>query len=208
MEALKGKERIKDSLHSARRERRRGLVPGIIYGSERGNMLFEVGELELNKEISRLGVHGAVDIQINNENHKALIKEIQKDPVTKKILHIDLQEIDENKGIQTEVPLIFLGEIPSSRGGGIVQKEKSSVKVQGKYSEIPKVITIDVSNMHMGSVCRIADLEVASEISFMEDPDTVLAVVSRAGTSGDASDNNISGSVNSTTDRKPPEEVK
>ncbi|QGU94982.1 50S ribosomal protein L25 [Clostridium bovifaecis] len=208
MEILRCEKRVKDSLHSAKRERRKGLVPGILYGSEIGNMLFEIGELELNKEISRLGEHGAVNLEINNESHKALIKEIQKDPVTQKIVHIDLQEINENKIIQTEVPLIFSGEISSSNGGGIVQKEKNNIRVQGKYNKIPKSITVDVSNMRIGDVYRISDLEISNEISFIEDPSTVVAVVSRASTTGDASDNNLNSSINSTTDKKPPVEKK
>ncbi|MFU0823622.1 50S ribosomal protein L25 [Clostridium sp.] len=207
METLKGIERTKTSLHSAKRDRRKGLVPGVLYGSKTRNMLFEIGELELNKKISKIGEHGAVNLKINNENYNALIKEIQKDAVTQKIIHIDLQELNEDNVIQTEVPLVFLGE-GLSKDGGIIQKEKSSIKVQGKYNRIPKSIHVDVSSMHIGDVYRISDLEISNEISFMEEPNTVLAVVSRASTSGDGSDNNINGSINSTTDKKPPVEKK
>jgi len=207
METLKGIERIKSSVHSAKRDRRKGLVPGVLYGSKTRNMLFEIGELELNKKISKIGEHGIVNLQINNENHNALIKEVQKDAVTQKIIHIDLQELDENKVIQTEVPLVFSGEA-LSKDGGIIQKEKNIIKVQGKYDKIPKSICVDVSNMHIGDVYRISDLEISDEISVMEEPNTVLAVVSHSGTSGDGSDNNINSSINSTTDKKPPVEKK
>lgn len=207
MEILKAKERDKNSLHSVRKKRKMGLVPGVIYGSQIGNMLFEVGELELNKEISKLGEHGTIEMELNNKRVKALIREIQKEPVTKKIIHIDLQEIDKDKRIETEVPLLFSGSLPSSKEG-IVQKEKSSVRVEGKYSDIPKFISVDVSKMDMNDVLRIRDLEISEEISFAEDLDTVVAVVTHIGTSGDSSDNNVDGSINTTTDKKPPEENK
>lgn len=207
MEIIKANERDRNSLHSVRKKRRMGLVPGVIYGPEVGNMLFEVGELELNKEISKLGEHGTIELQVNNKNIKALIREIQKEPVTKKIIHIDLQEIDKNKRIETEVPLLFSGSLSSSKDG-IVQKEKSSVRVEGRYSDIPKFITVDVSKMDMNDVLRVGDLEISKEISFAEDLDTVVAVVTHIGTSGDNSDNNLDGSINTTTDKKPPEEKK
>lgn len=184
MEILKCQERKKEVVHSGRKSRKKGLVPGILYGTQLGNVLFEIGELELNKEISKNGEHGAINLLINNTEHKAIIKEIQKEPVTQKLIHIDLQEFDDNKVIETEVPLNFTGEDLASKNGGIVQKEKNSVKVEGKYNEIPKVFNVNLSNMHLGDVLRLSDLEVSSEITFAEDINKVVAVVSRTSRRG------------------------
>jgi large subunit ribosomal protein L25 len=184
MEVLKCEERKKEVVHSGKKSRQKGLVPGILYGAQLGNVLFEIGELELNNEISKIGEHGAVRLLINNTEHMAIIKEIQKEPVTRKLIHIDLQEFDNNKIIETEVPIIFTGEDLATKNGGIVQKEKSSVKVQGKYNEIPKAFNINLSNMHLGNVLRLSDIELSSEITFAEDINTVLAVVSRTSVKG------------------------
>lgn len=179
MEILKCEERKKDVVHSAKKSRRKGLVPGVLYGAQLGSLLFEIGELELGRELSKNGEHGAINLIINNKEHKAIIKEIQKEPVSQKIIHIDLQEFDENKVIETDVPLIFTGEELATKGGGILQREKSTVKVEGKYNKIPKAINVDLSSMHLGDVVRLSDIEIGSEISFAEDINTVLAVVSR-----------------------------
>ncbi|KGN03523.1 50S ribosomal protein L25 [Clostridium novyi A str. 4570] len=177
MDVLKANERIKDSNHSARRERKKGMVPGVLYGAGVQNTLFEIGEIELNREVLKNGEYGGIDLQINNNHHKAIVKEIQKDPVTKKILHIDLQEIDKNEVIQTEIPINFVGEEFIAKRGEIVQKEKSNIKVQGKYDDIPKSISVDVSKMYSGDVFRVNDVEMASEIICLDDMDTILAVV-------------------------------
>ncbi|KGM96442.1 50S ribosomal protein L25 [Clostridium novyi A str. 4552] len=177
MDVLKAKERIKDSNHSARRERKKGMVPGVLYGAGVQNTLFEIGEIELNREVLKHGEYGGIDLEINNNHHKAIVKEVQKDPVTKKILHIDLQEINKDEVIQTEIPINFIGEEFIAKRGEIVQKEKSNIKVQGKYDNIPKSINVDVSKMYSGDVFRVNDVEMASEIICLDDMNTILAVV-------------------------------
>lgn len=182
METLKCDERIKNRSHSGRKSRALGKIPGILYSPELGNLLFEVGELEFNREILKHGEHAALNLKLNNKEHMALIKDIQKEPVTQKVLHIDLQEINSEKVIEAEVPILFVGEDLVGKNGGAIQKEKSSVKIQGKYHQIPKIINVDVSKMLKGNVLKIADLEMAKEIAFLDDLNTVLAVVSRTGT--------------------------
>jgi len=183
METLKCEKRTKDSSHSARRSRRMGKIPGVLYSSSIGNIMFEVADLDFNREIQMQGEHSAISLLINNNEHKALIKELQKEPVTQKVIHIDLQEINEQNVIQTEIPVVFIGESVVAKNGAIIQKERNNVKIQGKYSEIPKVVNVDVSKMHIGDVFRIADLELAKEITFLDDLNSVLAVVSKSGVS-------------------------
>jgi len=182
MEELKGIIRRKNSLHDARKERRKGLVPGVIYGKSIQNLMFEIGELELNKEISVNGEHGLIDINIDGKQHKGLIKEIQRDIVTHKILHIDIEELTGNKQITSEVPLMYMGEDFVVRNGGVLQKNKNSVKVQCMPERLPKYITIDVGNLYMGDSYRISNVELAEEITFLEPIDTIIATVTQGNT--------------------------
>lgn len=179
MEILKGEIREKNRTHYPKTKRHQGKIPGVMYGAIVQNTLFEVGEMELNREINNIGEHGTIDLEINNQIHKTLIKEVQREPVTHRIIHIDLEEVNMGKVVQTEVPIVFTGENMVIKNGGILQKERSSVKVQGKYEEIPKSIEIDVSKMNLGKICRVADLEIANELSIVDDLDTVIAAVSR-----------------------------
>lgn len=183
METLRCDKRIKSSSHSARRARRMGKIPGVLYSSSLGNIMFEVADLDFNREIQTQGEHSAISLIINNNEHKALIKELQKEPVTQKIIHIDLQEINDQNVIQTEVPVVFVGESIAAKNGGIIQKERSNIKIQGKYNDLPKTVNVDVSKMQIGDVFRIADFEAAKEITFLDDINSVLAVVSKSGVS-------------------------
>ncbi|WP_139904362.1 50S ribosomal protein L25 [Clostridium thermarum] len=174
--------RVKNSRHDAGRIRRMGKVPGVLYGEQVKNLLFEIGEMELSREIVRQGEHGVIDVNIEGTTHRTLIKEVQKDPVTHKIIHIDLEGINPDKTIQTSVPIHFINEDKVAQSGGILQKEKSSVKIQCKASKLPKYINVDLKNLKFGDVFKLSNIELASEITFMEDVNTVIATVTGGNT--------------------------
>ncbi|MDS0527281.1 50S ribosomal protein L25 [Clostridium sp. SHJSY1] len=171
-------ERNLSSGHSARRERRNGLVPGVLYGKKIGNFLFEVGELELGRELSSRGEHGIINFNFNGNEEMALLKEVQRDPVSHRIIHIDLEEIGANKEIQSEVPIQFTGEEWLNNKGAVLQKEKAVVKVSCKPDKLPKSIKMDVSKGELGAVYRFSDLEISEEISIIDDIQTVIASIS------------------------------
>lgn len=182
MEILNAVKREKRTSHEARKERRNGRIPGILYGKNISNMLFEIGEVELTKELSKNGEHGVVSIDIDGTEHMALIKEVQKDPISRRFMHIDLEELSNDTVVTTEVPLMFSGEDNVTRNGAILQKERNKVKVQCKGGNIPKSINVDVSNLVLGDTYRIGDIEFANEISFLDDSNTVIAAIIDANT--------------------------
>lgn len=177
MEELKIHKRNKDTVHEARKERKFGKIPGIIYGKNINNLMFEIGELELNKKIGFIGEHGVLEVEVGQEKHSTLIREIQRDPVNHKIVHIDLEDIPQNQDVQTDVPIIFTGEDLVARKGGVIQKEKTNVKVKCKCEDIPKHIDIDVSKLEIGDSYRIGDIELSQEITFIDDLNTLIAFV-------------------------------
>lgn len=178
MEQLTLNKRINNAAHSARRKRREGKIPGIVYGKKLGSLMFEIGAMELDKELSITGEHGVVNFDLNGYNGTAIIKDIQKDPVTHKVMHIDLEEINKNGNIEAEVPIKFEGKEFLSTKGIVLQAQKNSVKVSCKPEDLPKSIEADVSKAKIGSVYKLSDLEVGSEISIVDDLKTVFASVS------------------------------
>lgn len=177
MEILNCNVRNKNTSHDARKIRRSGKVPGVLYGEKINNLMFEISEMDLNREITTGGEYGVLNISINGETHQALIKEIQRDPVSHKVIHIDLENINNDKIIQSDVPIVFMGEDRIGKNGGVLQKEKASVKVQCKADMLPKYINIDVTGLKYGQAFRVNDIETSAEIAFIEDPNTVIAAV-------------------------------
>lgn len=177
MEELILNKRIKNSSNSAKKERKHGLIPGVIYGKKLGSMMFEIGEMDLVNELCITGEHGVVNFNLDGYTGTAIIKDVQKDSLTHKVMHIDLEEIYGNENIVAEIPINFNGKDFLSEKGVVLQSQKDSVKVSCKPEDLPKSIDIDVSKAQIGSVYKLSDLEIGSEISIMDDLSTVCASV-------------------------------
>lgn len=178
METLVINKRDKNSTHSARKVRRQGKVPGVMYGTLINNFLFEVSEMDLDKEISNHGEFGVINVSLDGKEHTALIKEVQRDPATKKLIHIDLEDIDENEKIETDVPIRFLNEGLISKYGGIVQKEKASIKVRCSANNVPEYIDVKFNRDEIGTAIKVGDVEFGSEISVLDDVNSTIASIS------------------------------
>ncbi|MDY6228759.1 MAG: 50S ribosomal protein L25 [Clostridium sp.] len=163
--------------NNAKKIRRQGKVPGILYGKKLNELVFEVGEIELCREIAKNGEHGIVNLNLNGKEHKALIKDVQRDPVTHKIIHLDLEELDQNKKIISTVPISYEGEGLLNKKGMVLQKEKDSIKVECTADNLPKYIKINIDGSNNGYVYRAGDLELASELSIIDNLNTVIAAV-------------------------------
>ena len=172
------KKRDNNISNSAKKARRAGKIPGILYGKVAKNFLFEVGELELGKEISEQGEHGILNFNIDGKGHKALVKDVQRDPVSHKIIHLDLEELDGNQRIISSVPIRYVGEEMLTKKGVVLQKEKDSVKVECDADSLPKYVDMNIKQGIVGSVYKFGDLEVASEISIVDDLNSVIASIS------------------------------
>lgn len=178
MSNLELNKRSIDIPNSAKKARRNGKVPGVLYGKKINNLLFEVGELELDHEVVINGEHGVIEFNLDGESHKGLIKEVQRDPISNKIIHLDLEDLNGKNKIISSIPINYIGEEYLNKKGIVLQKEKDSVKVQCSVDSLPKYIDFNIGSGDAGSVYKFADLEVASEISILDDLNSVIASVS------------------------------
>ncbi|MGL5381448.1 50S ribosomal protein L25 [Clostridium sp.] len=178
MSNLELNKRNNEVSNSAKKARKAGKVPGILYGEMIKNFMFEVGELDLSREIACNGEHGILDFSLGGEAHKALVKDVQRDPVTHKILHIDLEELRGNQTIVSSVPIHYIGEDILAKRGIVLQKEKDSVRIECAADSLPKYVDMNIKGGAVGSVYKLCDLEVASEISIVDDLNSVIASIS------------------------------
>ena len=108
---------------------------------------------------------------------KALIKEMQRDPATNKIIHLDLEEVSDGEKVISTVPIHYIGEEYINKKGIVLQKEKDSVKVEGNVDSLPKYLNINIGTGTVGDVYKFGDLEIGSEISIVDDLNSVIASV-------------------------------
>jgi len=177
MDELVLNKRLNKTANAVKQKRREGKVPGVVYGKKLGSLMFEIGEMELVEELSRTGEHGVLRFDLDGYNGTAVIKEVQKDPISHKVIHIDLEEVSRYGMLETEVPIKLEGKEFLSTKGIVIQTQKDSVKISCKAQDIPKSIDVNVSNAKLGSVYKLSDLEVGSEISIIDKLSTVFASV-------------------------------
>jgi large subunit ribosomal protein L25 len=166
---------------AARRLRREGFVPGVLYGRH-DPASFSVAERELRRVLTGSGgLHTILDIAIDGgRTSPAILKEYQQDPVKGKLLHIDLQEVRLDEAITASVNVSLVGaeDAPGVREGGVLSQITREINVSALPMEVPEHIDVDVSKMELGGTMRLADIPTVEGATFLDDPDeTVLATI-------------------------------
>jgi large subunit ribosomal protein L25 len=181
-------ERIKIQVHpreqtgssQARRLRREGLIPGILYGSGETHPI-SVPERELRKALTGgAGMHTILDVVLDGGGATpSILKDFQQDPLRGKLMHVDLLEVrlDEMITATVTIQLVGVEDAPGVREGGALSQIAREVTVEALPMEVPEHLDLDVSAMDMGDTLRIADLEAREGVAFLDDPETVLATV-------------------------------
>lgn len=179
MEELNLNKRINTVGQNARQERRFGKIPGVIYGEEIGNELFYVDSLALAKELSVSGEHGVLTFSFDGKKKgTAVIKEVQKNSLGNKVIHIDLEEVAANAKMHTELSIKVTGKGVLESKGLIFQTQRELIKVACTAENLPKDVELDISNGEAGRVYTFKDLNLGQEVSVMDDLSTVIGSIS------------------------------
>jgi len=174
---LRGCLRSKSGKGSSHTLRRSGEVPGVVYGKDTSNLLVEFSDLELNDVIKNYGEHAVLRLEVNGSKLKTMIKEVQREPVNRKLMHVDLKYVNDSDKVHTDIPVVFKGEDLVRSKGGVVQKQMSNISIETTPDNIPKYIVADVSGLKIGGKLIIADVELSSDITVTDDINSVVAIV-------------------------------
>ncbi len=166
----------------SRRLRNRGLVPGILYGTGVEPHAIAVPERDLRKALTgSSGMHTILDVVVTgtDRTHPSILKDYQQDPLRGKLVHIDLQEVRLDQPITATVTVVLSGaeDSPGVREGGALSQVAREVNVEALPMEVPEHVELDVSGMAMGDSLRLSDLPPWEGVTFLDDPETVLATV-------------------------------
>ena len=177
MEELVLSKRVKGQGHSAKKDRREGMIPGVIYGKEIGNELFEVNVTDLEKELAVSGQYGVLKFNLDGQKGTAVIKELQKNHFGNKVIHLDLEEISDKEKMTTEVAIKISGKGLLESKGLILQVQKDLVKVTCTAANLPKEFDLDVSEAKAGTVYTLKDLNIGRDLTVDDDLTSVIGSV-------------------------------
>lgn len=168
------------SSNQARRLRRDGKVPAVLYGEDRDPRPIVVNPRDLVEILtSDQGENTILSLTVGEGNSQtALIHDYQVDPVTHKILHADFKRISMDVEVEVDVPVHLQGEpIGVKRDGGVLDQVVRELKVRCLPGSIPDAFDLDVSKLEIGDSLHVSDIEAPEGVVIEEDPEQTLAVV-------------------------------
>lgn len=158
--------------------RQKGLVPGILYGAGNAPHAVAVPEADLTKVFGEVGESALFSLRINqNEPRLVLIREIQRNPLSSKPVHVDFQQVRMDQELQISVPIEWLGESPAAKEGtGVLVKDLHDIELKALPQNLPHTVQVDISSLaDVNAMIQLKDITLPSQIELLTPPDTVIA---------------------------------
>jgi large subunit ribosomal protein L25 len=161
---------------AARRLRASGKVPAVLYGRGAEPAPISVEWRDLRSALTTdKGLNALLTLKIDGSSTKAIVKEMQRHPVRRDVLHVDFLAVDVDKPITTDVPLVLEGEPEKViRDDGVVEQIVNVLIVTAKPDAIPGHIAVDVSDLEIGQHITVGDLELPADVTTEADPEETI----------------------------------
>ena len=164
---------------SSRRLRTEEKIPGVLYGHGMSPLCVTVDRRELRHAVSGgAGTNTVLDLTVDGKIYPSIIKELQRHPVRRNVTHIDFLQVNLDEEITVSVPLRLEGEaLKVAQGNGLVDPAVDSIEVVTTPRTIPDEFVIDITDMDMETVIRLADVPMPAGVTPTGDPDSPVVTV-------------------------------
>jgi len=160
--------------------RSKGALPGVVYGGKRKKtILLLIPERALLKAMKSGGANAIIHLTHDKGAETVIVKDLQRDVVTSRLIHVDFQRVDMKKKITVKVPIHTVGEAPGVKlDGGVLEHILREIEVEALPGKIPQALDVDISNLKVGEAIKVKDITApeGAEI-LMEADQTVMHVV-------------------------------
>jgi large subunit ribosomal protein L25 len=164
---------------AARRVRAKGMIPGIVYGPAITPINISVTEADLRTAMrAQSGGISIFDLDVEGLKQKVLLRDVQRDPVTSHVVHIDFHAISMDKPISISVPINFIGTPIGLKEGGIQQVTMRELDISCLPTNIPEHVEVDVSNLAIGDSIHVRDMQIPNVEILVEGRRTVVVISS------------------------------
>ncbi|MEU5873774.1 50S ribosomal protein L25/general stress protein Ctc [Glycomyces sp. NPDC047369] len=159
----------------ARRTRRAGKVPAVVYGHGEKPRHISLPGLEFAAVLRKGGLNQLIQVEVTDGTRELVIpKDIQRDPLRDEIVHADLLIVRRGETITTDVPISFTGEVEK---GGLVVHELTSLNIEAEATAIPESIEVDLEGLAIGSQRTVAEIAVPKGVVILNDGEQTVATV-------------------------------
>ena len=157
---------------ASRRLRRQGKVPAVIYGAGRDprNLMFDHNKVLRQLEDPSF-YSSILNIKVGEKSRAAIVKDIQRHPSKKQIIHIDLQRIVEDEQIKMQIPIHYLGEedaVGVKIGGGTVTKLMTELEISCLPKDLPEFLEVDISDLELDQMLNVSDISLPEGVEISD----------------------------------------
>ena len=159
--------------------RSQGQVPAVIYGHGREPQSLALGSIELERMLEKIAPESTiVEVSLDGQATKTLIREIQRHPIRQGILHVDFQEIHAGEKLRLEIPVHLTGTAEGVRNqGGVLDQVLRTIEIEVLPEHIPEHVELDVTALVIGRSVHVSDLNIPN-VTILTDPALTIATVS------------------------------
>jgi len=176
---LEAQPREAGTKNRARRVRREGKIPGVVYGAGKDALAVSVDPRHVMRILHSDSGHNTIfDLALDGERTKAMIVDWQYEPIKGHLLHIDLKRIAMDKALRVSVPIVLQGVAEGVKTeGGILEHILREVEIECLPADIPSHIDVDIAHLTFGKVLRVSDLPHNEKLKFLTDANQPIAHV-------------------------------
>ena len=162
---------------AARSLRRDGQVPAVIYGHSRDSQSLALNARELGRMLEHVTGSTVIELTVDGKLSRTLIRDIQRHPFKRHVLHVDFQELVAGEKVTVDVPIIYRGTAIGVREGGILDQVMHAITISADPVHIPDHIDVDVSALVIGHALHISDLPIPANIEVLDEPTATVCIV-------------------------------
>jgi large subunit ribosomal protein L25 len=176
---IKGEIREIFGKNASRRLRREGRLPANLYGTQAENVSLILDKKDIFQILrSEAGENTIFKVSYNSKTQDVMIKEVQTNPVSDELLHVDLILIAMDKEIRVTVPFVLTGEAVGVKAeGGFVDFVTREIELECLPKAIPEHIEVDISDLHLHQSVKVEELSLPEGAKWVSDPETVIAMI-------------------------------
>lgn len=161
----------------ARFLRREGITPANIYGRNLDSVALQLHSADLVQALTQAGRNAVLTISVKGEkkSRSAVIRNVQRHPVTDRIIHVDFLQVDITRAITSDVPVILIGESPLPKASTVISQTLSSIQVSGLPMDIPSSVEADISVLlEVDQSIHVRDLQLPEGVEVLTDSDQMV----------------------------------
>jgi large subunit ribosomal protein L25 len=178
---VEAQERSDLGKNASRRLRKDGGVPGVVYGLDRPPFTVGVGARKIEEVLSlETGRNTIFTLALKGQDRSraVMIKALQRDPVTERLVHVDFVRVDLTRAVRVNVPIRVVGIAEGVKAdGGLLEFVLRQVAVQCLPADIPEHLDLDVTALRLNQHLSVKDLPVKERVTILDDPEAIVCVV-------------------------------